>query len=60
MQTIYHNPKDTHVAIATVGGICPGMRFAPWWPMRMPSLLRGKHTCMPLHWAAFIRRPGAV
>lgn len=24
-QTIYHNPKDTHVAICTVGGICPGL-----------------------------------
>ena len=24
-QTIYHNPKETHVAITTVGGICPGL-----------------------------------
>ncbi|EFN58628.1 hypothetical protein CHLNCDRAFT_29926 [Chlorella variabilis] len=24
-ETIYHNPKDTHVAICTVGGICPGL-----------------------------------
>ena len=25
MQTIYHNPKEVHVAIATVGGLCPGL-----------------------------------
>ncbi|PRW56044.1 phosphofructokinase family isoform B [Chlorella sorokiniana] len=24
-ETIYFNPKDTHVAICTVGGICPGL-----------------------------------
>lgn len=24
-QTIYHSPKDTHVAVVTCGGICPGL-----------------------------------
>ncbi len=24
-QIIYHNPKDTHIAVCTVGGICPGV-----------------------------------
>ena len=25
LQTIYHNPKETHIAVVTVGGICPGL-----------------------------------
>ncbi|KAL4440737.1 hypothetical protein ABPG77_000446 [Micractinium sp. CCAP 211/92] len=24
-EIIYHNPKDTHIAVCTVGGICPGV-----------------------------------
>jgi 6-phosphofructokinase 1 len=25
LQTIYHNPKETTIAVVTVGGICPGL-----------------------------------
>ena len=25
LQTIYHDPTETHIAVVTVGGICPGL-----------------------------------
>lgn len=40
-QTIYHNPKDTHVAICTVGGICPGPRRACGSVHTIPCERRG-------------------